>query len=447
MPRQLAAMDIRLSNVAACLTPAVALLNELNDAFGPPFVDPILKTIVSLMTAVQNVKRNKEQCIELMEDIHKVLVAIVDLHITSETGSLIPSILDHIGKFMETLHKIHTFFGQQTENRIKQLFQQRDMNALFKDCCAGLDDARKIFKIETSATIFSHINEMKKTTEMMHKQLLELISTLSEGSMSDKSSSVYKGDNESWNSTISFSMLPSKPKIFHGRDFELNEIMELLCQESPRIAILGGGGMGKTSLARAVLHHPDICTRFEHRFFVSAESATNNIELAALIGLHVGLNPGADLTKPVVQYFLRQPPCMLILDNLETPWEPMQSRGGVEEFLSLLTDVLHVALIFTDNMPLAVDLIAHLVDYEGPSSVLNRWEAEKTSLLSAGDDRKSNLDASIRLSLSSPRITTGARKLLSLLSILPDGLSDVELIQSNLPIQRQQKASPVSDAY
>jgi hypothetical protein len=53
MPRQLAAMDIRLSNVAACLTPAVALLNELNDAFGPPFVDPILKTVVSLMTAVQ----------------------------------------------------------------------------------------------------------------------------------------------------------------------------------------------------------------------------------------------------------------------------------------------------------------------------------------------------------------------------------------------------------
>jgi hypothetical protein len=49
-----------------------------------------------------------------------------------------------------TLHKINTFVGQQTENRIKQLFQQRDMNALFKDCCAGLDDARKIFKVYTT---------------------------------------------------------------------------------------------------------------------------------------------------------------------------------------------------------------------------------------------------------------------------------------------------------
>ncbi|KAJ7896143.1 P-loop containing nucleoside triphosphate hydrolase protein, partial [Mycena leptocephala] len=280
--------------------------------------------------------------------------------------------------------------------------------------------------------------------------------------------------------------LPSKPQIFHGRESELEHVMKMLGEESPRIAILGGGGMGKTSLARAVLHHPDTSAKFEHRFFVSAESATNSIELAALIGLHVGLSPGKDLTKSVVRYFSRKPECLVILDNLETPWEPIKARGGVEEFLSRLTDILNIGLIITirgaerpgkvawthpflpplqplsdyaaqqifiditdncyegeniaqllrltDNMPLAVDLIAHLVDYEGFSNVVTRWEAEKTSLLSVGYDRKSNLDMSIQLSLSSPRITSDSRELLSLLSILPDGLSDVELAQSKLPI-------------
>lgn len=92
-------------------------------------------------------------------------------------------------------------------------------------------------------------------------------------------------------------------------------------------------------------------------------------------------------------------------------------------------------LRLTDNMPLAVDLIAHLVDYEGLSSVLARWETEKTGLISAGYDKKSNLDASIAVSVASPRITSGAKELLSLLSILPDGLSDIELIQSNFPIK------------
>jgi Cdc6-like AAA superfamily ATPase len=154
-----------------------------------------------------------------------------------------------------------------------------------------------------------------------------------------------------FSSSNSFSMLPPKPKIFHGRKSELDALMKILCQQSPRIAILGGGGMGKTSLAQAVLHHPETSAKFEHRFFVSAESASTNIELAALIGLHVGLNPAEDLTKPVVQYFSRRPSCLLILDNLETVWEPIQCRSGVEEFLSLLTDIGHLALIVCLVLP------------------------------------------------------------------------------------------------
>jgi Cdc6-like AAA superfamily ATPase len=146
-------------------------------------------------------------------------------------------------------------------------------------------------------------------------------------------------------SSTSFSMLPSKPKIFHGRESEVEKIMKMLSQESPRIAILGGGGMGKTSLARMILHHLDTAAKFEDRYFVSAESATTSIELAALIGLHVGLNPGTDLTRPVVQYFSCRPSCLLVLDNLETVWEPIQSRDRIEEFLALLTAVKHLALI------------------------------------------------------------------------------------------------------
>jgi hypothetical protein len=48
------------------------------------------------------------------------------------------------------------------------------------------------------------------------------------------------------NSTGSFSMLTPSPKIFHGRDSELNTVLTILLQDSARLAILGTGGMGKT---------------------------------------------------------------------------------------------------------------------------------------------------------------------------------------------------------
>ncbi|KAJ7466458.1 hypothetical protein FB451DRAFT_1093357, partial [Mycena latifolia] len=263
----------------------------------------------------------------------------------------------------------------------------------------------------------------------------------------------------------------------------------MFSQESPRIAILGTGGMGKTSLARAILHHPAITARYDQcRTFVACDVASSSVQLAAIIGAHVGLKPGKDLTQPVVRYFSTAPPSLLVLDNLETIWEPKESRGDIEKFLSLLADVDHLALIITmrgaerpanvrwthpfleplkpltqdaarktfidiaddsyaledidhvlllaDNMPLAIDLIANLVDHEGVSAVVNRWETERTSLLSMGNDKGSNLDLSISASLASSRLISlpQSQELLSLLSILPDGISNTELVQSNLPI-------------
>ncbi|KAF8156160.1 hypothetical protein K438DRAFT_1777586 [Mycena galopus ATCC 62051] len=467
MPRYPAVAEIQLDHIATCLTLAPPLLKEVNDAFGPPFVQSITNTIETLINFVQNIKQNKSQCAHLMENIHEILLAIVNLYVKSETAGSVPLvILDNIGKFMETLHKIYTFIEMQQEgNKIKQLLQNNETKKLLKEWQEGLAQAKEFFGIQTQAQTLSDIRHFKDTADVMHKKLIELIETLSDSvTMSERSS----------------------PKIFHGGEQELDHILKLTGQKSSRIAILGGGGMGKTSLARAVLHHPETSSHFEHRFFVSAEAATTSIELAALIGLHVGLNPGKDLTKPVVQYFSRKTSCLLIPDNLETVWEPIQSRAEVEEFLSLLTGLEHLALMitmrgaerpakvqwthpfllplqplsndaarqtfieitgnsctmeeidqlvrFTTNMPLAVDLIAHLADYEGVSNILAHWETEKTSLLSVGFDQHSSFDASINLSLSSPRTTSHSKELLSLLSILSNGLSEAELVQGNLGI-------------
>ncbi|KAJ7440460.1 P-loop containing nucleoside triphosphate hydrolase protein [Mycena latifolia] len=489
MPSQPSVIQVRLTNIIECLSVAVTTLERLSTSVHTPFLGVISTTIRSLLVSVQTIRQNKDACTRLMEQTHELLYPLIALHINSEMGGeLTPTMLQNIGKFTETLHKIHVFVeAQQERSRIKQFFRHGEMTALLKDCNAGLQLALDAFKVEGVALV-TDVADMQRNAQKIHQEVLELIASTSEGTSSDRASSINTFFSET-DSSISLTMLPSEPKIFHGRGSELAAIIQAFQDETPRIAILGAGGMGKTSLARALLYHAYITGRYsQHRFFVACDSVFTPIELSGLIGSHLGLKPGKDLTRAVVSSFSSRPPSLLVLDNLETLWESKESRGAIEEFLSLLADIDHLALVITmrgaerpakvrwtrpfllplksltpeaarqtfvdiaedfhdskaidklldltDNMPLAINLIAHLVDYEGCSNVLARWEEERTSLLSDGYDRKSNLDFSISLSLSSPRITAlpHAQDLLSLLSLLPDGLSDVELLQSNLPI-------------
>jgi hypothetical protein len=119
------------------------------------------------------------------------------------------------------------------------------------------------------------------------------------------------------------------------------------------------------------------------------------------------------------------------------PLKPLE-QAAARQILIDIADAIHEpaevdkVLSLTGNMPLAVTLLAHLVDSEGCSKVLSRWKEETTALISEGYDRRDNLELSICLSLSSPRMKAvpHARDLLRILSVLPDGLSDVELLQS-----------------
>ncbi|KAJ7900489.1 hypothetical protein B0H13DRAFT_2517813 [Mycena leptocephala] len=497
MPLQPTVTQIQLNNITTCLTITANTLEILASSLKRPFLEAMSNTTQSLLKNIQTVRQNKHDCTQLLEQSYELLNAILMVHINSDTGAeLPPKYVASLGEeiplilttVLRTLHKIHTFVeAQQKGSILKNFFRQGEMSTLLKDCKAGLQQGFEFFQV-SMVNHTKDITQMQEDAEKRNTEVLAMIEALSDTTSSDRSSSIsglYSGPH---NSSNSISMLPSEPKIFHGRDSELSDILHLFGQGTPRIAILGAGGMGKASLARAIIHHTEITERYnQHRFFVACDSAATQVELAALIGAHVGLKPGKDLTHPVIQYFSSSSESLLILDNLETLWEPVESRGKIEEFLSLLTGVDHLALVITmrgaerpakvawthpflpllkpleqdaarqafidiadsthdpeqvdkvlsltDNLPLAISLIAHLVDSEGCSHVLSRWEEEKTSLISDGyNNRTSDLDFSISLSLSSPRLNPHSKDLLSLLSMLPNGLSDVELVQSKLPI-------------
>ncbi|KAJ7626169.1 P-loop containing nucleoside triphosphate hydrolase protein [Roridomyces roridus] len=479
-------MPTQLNTLIECLKLSVSTLTELCDAFSAPFLKAISSTTAALVVSIQNVKRNQDQCVLLAEQVQVVLSAIARLHMVSERGAGVGTLdLGHIGEFTETLHKIYVFTEAQHDvGIIKRIFRFNENQALLSDCKAGMQKAFVSFKLQSN--MLYDIAEMQSNIQKLHEELTEILSGFSDGAPSDYLSINQAHSTEQ--SSVSFSLLPPEPKIFHGRQSEVQHILALFSQATPRVIILGPGGIGKTSLARAVLHHPTIAGQYTRRVFIPCDSAPSFMELTALFAFNLGLDPAANLARPIVQFFKNSPPTLLVLDNFETSWEPDESREEVEKLLSLLADVPHLGLLvtmrgaekpntvqwtrpfipplaplsheaafqtfidiaddvhelgdvqkllaLTDYLPLAVDIMAHLVDYEECSGLLSKWEQQRTSMIALGTDRKSSLDVSIELSLSSPRLAAlpDAKNLLSLLSILPDGLSDSELQQSNIPI-------------
>ncbi|KAJ7806270.1 hypothetical protein B0H13DRAFT_1929692 [Mycena leptocephala] len=384
----------------------------LASSLNTPFLEAISNTTQSLLKKIQTIKQNKNDCTELLE---KLTIAKCSSNGSSELG-----------------HSPTKW--QQSQD----FFRQGEMSTLLKECKAGLQQGFVIFQGLFGSTTAQ--------------------------------------------SSTSISMLPSEPKIFHGRESELLTFFVFLVKDHPGLQF-----WVEVEWERQVWQEQSFIIQ-ELLADMSSGVFSTQVELAALIGTHLGLKPGKDLTRPVIQHFTNSSHSLLILDNLETLWEPTESRANIEEFLSLLTGVEHLALVITmrgaerpakvawtrpflqplkpleqdaarqtfidvadnthnpeemekvlaltDNMPLAINLLAHLVDSEGCSNVLSRWEEEKTSLISIGYDKRSNLDLSISLSLSSTRLDCfpHSKDLLSLLSMLPDGLSDAELVQAKLPI-------------
>ncbi|KAJ7290073.1 P-loop containing nucleoside triphosphate hydrolase protein [Mycena rebaudengoi] len=455
-----------------------------------PFLASTATLCLSITKCIETTKSNKEEYAEIMEHIHEILCIIVQLHSTSEIkGVLQRALLYDIAKFAEVLQKLFTIVDGQhkgTLAKIKGLFRQPEAVERLEKYKQELSRMVGLFKAQVTGSTLSQMGQMKMDAKEQHEQLVALLESDSDLTSSDRSSMTGSLAKLGNNSSGSFSLLPPCPRIFHGRNTELQDVVNILVQDAAHIAILGAGGMGKTSLAAAALHNPQVEAKYTQRYFVPCHSSPTCTELATTIADHVGLEKGSNMVKKIAHYFAHAPPSLLVLDNLETCWESLASRSEVEEFLSLLTDVSHLALIITlrgaerpskvkwtrpflpplkplsneaaqetfievadeghdddnikelleltGNLPLAVSLIASIAGSEGCAQALSRWKLESTRMLSEGYDQRSNLDISIMLSYTSSRMTPGAQELLSILSMLPDGLTDTDLVQAKLPI-------------
>ena len=133
--------------------------------------------------------------------------------------------------------------------------------------------------------------------------------------------------------------LPKKPALCIGRDKQVNDLVETLLSPHPEpTPIVGGPGMGKSTVSLYALYDPKVAERYkDRRYFVRCKVASSRQTLVQAIAKEIGVPlSGSDL-EPRVLAELERAPAVLVLDGAETPW--LDDKDDVEDFLAILSQI------------------------------------------------------------------------------------------------------------
>jgi tetratricopeptide (TPR) repeat protein len=279
------------------------------------------------------------------------------------------------------------------------------------------------------------------------------------------------------------STLPGNPRMI-GRKDRLEELVKAILEEDRPIVVPGALGMGKTTLALAAAYDLRVIERFakDRRFFVNLEPAPNAEGVLTRLAADLGLpaSGAASEVEAKIAAACAAQPMLAILDNLETPWR--KDAAATEALLGRLAAIEGLRLVITvrgeppklpspgartlqdverlqdadaralflrhagsdqfgtdpalpgllaalDGHPLSIELLA--ANAQGKRDLrglATDWKDRRADLLRQGaaNDRKTSLRASLDLSLAALDPPSPPHRLIRLMALLPDGMSEAD---------------------
>ncbi|KAJ7632441.1 hypothetical protein FB45DRAFT_912441 [Roridomyces roridus] len=451
-----------------------------------------------VLNTCQSASSNKEEATALAQDCGALAMAVVSqVEENRDEIAADTELLDQISKLCLELEAVHVelqnLFKRQSSFTwlVKHSQDELKLQRLQRDIKHSID----LFSLQSSIRLQKNIARSETVDAARKTRILDEIKQVCQSVM-DEIKAGKKIPEAPTKAMASGPVLPRVPRHFFGREESVDAVVTTVISPTPgRVAILGAAGIGKTSIASMMLFDSRVVQCFgAHRYLISCDAAAGKDDLLTSIAGPLGLQ-GDKIQKKILDA-LGDPEHrkVIVLDNFESPWESNpSSKKEVEGFLTALCSLDSVAVVITlrgaerpagvqwsrpflpqigpldvpsarkaflalsdcleddpwidpllaaiDYVPLAIALMANLAETDSTELLLSRWQEEHSALLHRTPDRRSSLDTSIGISLNSPRMKAvpEALTLLSLISLLPDGVDNSQLaaIFPNIPKYRR----------
>jgi len=476
------------------------LLTKVASLIPLPYVTLAVEAVSTLISIGEDIQSNADQCHALNADVCALMLVMIKPlngkkpeEISADLKKDIEQLTTVFESITDTLRAIAaqnfflTFiFKSINTDKIRGCSQRLEVSMKKFDVSRQINDAVRLWKIATD--IGKVGDDVKKTLTVVE----DVRDTAREGvmvvtKMSSQLDQVHlflMSQHVDGASPLPLLVMPSKPLIFLGRDSIVEDIARRLFNaDSPRIAILGPGGMGKTAVALAVMENTSVMEKYAKNSFwvpcVEARSPSQFLDLVAR-SLRITQASNDRLHDIISELETSSQPRVVLLDNFETPWDLENSQSKIEDILGALAKVPQLALLVTMRsnyppsdaikwerlewsslpaldvnaarqvyidihpdahpdpvldvlltdigfMPLAITLMAKVGKNTGtmPCDLLKSWKNARvgTDLISIGQDTTTSINKSVQLSINSNhmRATPSAITLLAVLSMLPGG--------------------------
>ncbi|KAH7922085.1 hypothetical protein BV22DRAFT_1037894 [Leucogyrophana mollusca] len=453
-------------NTLAVLSGVIAVLDTTKDLVPIDIAKGVLSTLSSILTTVKNTMQNKDDFGEVIDRCRKMGSFIERTTCGKSEGDIDPTLV-------RALSELNSFLGG-IENTVKKKEQRklhyrlisasvdRESIANFKE---QLDSFLQMWDLELAVHADMTLSKVDGKIDKVDMKIERIL----RGTMEMK---IDEPDREP---------PPGRPPMFFGRDDLVRDAVESLNLQ--HVVLVGPGGIGKSTIAKAILNEDSIIAKFhDRRFFVRFD----NID-ASQITFDIFIRRIADVLGvksarlSTIKTHLAASDVLIVLDNAETFQDAVSGAGSIAEAIDDFGALPSVRVVLTtrnrrvstnlrrtiievpaldpgaaretftqiygtdgspatinkllkdlDFHPLSINLLAHIATENQWTleRLTSEWEKKQTQLLEVGDGKFQSLSITIELSLESSSIKqlrNNARRVLQVLAFLPQGISETNM--------------------